>query len=266
MQNTIFITGASAGLGKATAKLFQRKGWKVIATMRNPEKETELNQLENVILMPLDVTNTRQIENVVKNAIELSEIDVVFNNAGYGLIGPLEALADEQIVKEINTNLLGVIRVTQEFVPYFKKRKKGLFITTTSIGGLISFPFSSIYHATKWALEGWTESMSYELSLFDIGIKTVAPGGIRTDFAGRSLDLISHPDYGDALAKLMTLLNPDDFSSAEAVAETVYEAATDGKKQLRYIAGQDANAYYSRRLELGQDAFRKELSETLFGQ
>lgn len=264
-MKTIFITGASTGLGKAAAILFQSKGWNVIATMRNPEKETELTGLSHVTLLPLDVTDPEQIKETAEKAIALGDIDVVYNNAGYGLMGPLEAYETEQIVKQVNTNLLGVILTTQAFIPHFKARRSGLFITTTSLGGLISFPFSSIYHATKWALEGWTESMSYELGLFNIGIKTVAPGGIQTDFAGRSLDLVSLPAYDNAVNKMMMLLNPDLFSTVESIAEVVYAAATDGKDQLRYVAGEDANAYYSRRLELGQDAFRKELAAGILG-
>ena len=95
MQKTIFITGASTGLGKATVKLFQNNGWNVIATMRNPEKETELTKLENVTLLPLDVTNPQQIKQTVAKAISLHDIDVVFNNAGYGLMGAMESLSDE---------------------------------------------------------------------------------------------------------------------------------------------------------------------------
>ncbi|MET0461972.1 MAG: SDR family oxidoreductase, partial [Chitinophagaceae bacterium] len=181
MKKTIFITGASAGLGKATAKLFHSNGWNVIATMRNIDQETELNQLENVTLLPLDVTNIAQIGSTIKEAIALHEIDVVFNNAGYGLMGALEAISDDRIVRQFDTNLLGVIRVTQAFIPYFREKGSGLFITTTSIGGIFGFPISSVYHATKWALEGWSESMSFELERFNIGIKTVAPGGIVTD-------------------------------------------------------------------------------------
>lgn len=112
MQKTIFITGASTGLGNAAAKLFQSKGWNVIATMRSHEKDTELSALSNVTVLPLDVTDLAQIQSTAKKAIEQG-VDVVFNNAGYGLIGPLEALSDEQIVKQLNTNLLGVIRVTR---------------------------------------------------------------------------------------------------------------------------------------------------------
>lgn len=265
MQKTIFITGASSGLGKATAKLFQSKGWNVIATMRNPDKETELNMLENITLLPLDVTNVGQIENMVSEAISLHNIDVVFNNAGYGLIGALEAFSDEQLVKQINTNLLGVIRVTKAFVPYFREKKSGLFITTTSIGGLLTFPLDSIYHATKWALEGWSEGMSYELGLHNIGIKTVAPGGIKTNFAGDALDVARHDAYEEGLEKLFGLMSPDNFEPVEWIAEVVYEAATDGKDQLRYVAGEFANQLNARRLEIGAEAAVKEMNQMVFG-
>lgn len=262
MQKTIFITGASTGLGKATAQLFHSKGWKVIATMRNPENDTELSALENVTLLPLDVTNLSQIQSTVKTAIAQG-VDVVFNNAGYGLIGPLEALTDEQIVKQLNTNLLGVIRVTQAFIPYFREKKNGLFITTTSIGGLVAFPLGSTYHATKWALEGWSESMAFELNSFGVHIKTVSPGGITTDFVSRSLDLASSAEYEQMVQTMMAGFGTmmETASSAEQIAEVVYEAATDGKKKLRYVAGEDAKALYAQRLELGDESFREALGK-----
>ncbi|MEX8546295.1 MAG: SDR family oxidoreductase [Mucilaginibacter sp.] len=266
MQKTIFITGASAGLGKATAKLFQSKGWNVIATMRNPEKETELAQLENVTLLPLDVTNLKQIKTTVAKAISSHNIDVVFNNAGYGLMGAREAFSDEQILKQISTNLLGVMRVTQAFIPYFREKKSGLFISTTSIGGLLGFPLHSIYQATKFAIEGWSESMSFELGLHNIQIKTIAPGGIATDFTGRSLDRNSHPQYHEIEDKLYsTVDNMNAASTADQIAAVVYEAATDGKDQVRYIAGEDAKAMYARRLELGSEESRKEIRKQILG-
>ncbi len=262
-MKTIFITGASTGLGKATAKLFQSKGWNVIATMRNPEAETELGQLENVTLLPLDVTNLDQIKSTVKKALEISDVDVVFNNAGYGLIGPLESLSDDQIVRQVTTNLLGVIRVTQAFIPYFRENRKGMFISTTSIGGLLTFPISSIYHATKWALEGWSESMAFELNSLGIYIKTVAPGAIKTDFISRSLDTGNQPEY-EELVNIM-FSNTDSMmehaTAPEIIAEVVYEAATDGKKQLTYIAGDDAKALYEQRQELGVEAFREQFGK-----
>ncbi len=262
-MKTIFITGASTGLGKATAQLFQNKGWKVIATMRNPEAAADLAALENVTVLPLDVTNFAQIQSTVKQTLELGDVDVVFNNAGYGLMGPLEALTDDQIGRQLNTNLLGVIRVTQAFIPYFREKKNGMFISTTSIGGLIAFPLNSIYHATKWALEGWSESMAFELNQFGIDIKTVSPGGIKTDFVSRSLDSASSPAYEDMIESLYSKMGGmmDVASAPEQIAEVVYEAATDGKRNLRYVAGEDARALYAQRLELGDEAFREQLGK-----
>ncbi|MCF2446495.1 SDR family oxidoreductase [Dyadobacter sp. CY345] len=266
MQKTIFITGASSGLGKATAKLFQAKGWNVIATMRNPAKETELNQLENITLLPLDVTDAEQIKKTVAKAISLKPIDVVFNNAGYGLMGALEALTEEQISQQISTNLLAVLRVTQAFIPHFREKKNGLFISTTSTGGFLTFPLHSIYHATKFALEGWSEGMSFELGLHNIKIKTVAPGGIATDFTGRSLDKSTHPDYQELEEKLFAAIETmKAASTAEQIAEVVYEAATDDKDQIRYVAGDDAKALYARRMEVGGEEFRKEIRKQILG-
>jgi NAD(P)-dependent dehydrogenase (short-subunit alcohol dehydrogenase family) len=260
-MKTIFITGASTGLGKATAKLFASKGWKVIATMRKPENEKELNQIDNITLLPLDVTNVAQVKETAQKAIAMGNIDVVFNNAGYGLMGPLESTTDEQLVRQLNTNVLGVIRVTQAFIPHFREKQNGLFISTTSIGGLITFPFASVYHATKWALEGWSESMSFELKKIGVGIKTVSPGGIKTDFLSRSADMSSHPVYEKWLAKLFEGFSEDNFTPADQIAAVVYEAATDGKDTLRYVAGEDAKAHYAQRLKLGDEAFRKQIEQ-----
>ena len=269
MPKSIFITGASTGLGRATAKLFAEKGWNVIATMRDPKKENELQHIENISVLQLDVTKPEQILEAAQTAIGANEIDVVFNNAGYGLAGPFEGTTDEQIVRELDTNLLGVMRVTQAFIPHFREKKSGLFITTTSIGGLITFPFNSVYHATKWALEGWSESMAFELNKFGIGIKTVSPGGISTDFASRSLVVASHPAYQQLMDKVTAaFFNPEraaNRSTAEQIAEVVYEAATDGKDKLRYVAGVDANALYTQRLQVGDEVFRKAIGESFFG-
>ncbi len=263
MKKSIFITGASSGLGKATAKLFHSKGWYVIATMRNPEQEKELIGLENVSLLPLDVTNVEQIDKIVAQAISSHSIDVVFNNAGYGLMGAMEALTQKQIEQQINTNLMGVLWVTKAFIPYFRQKKGGLFISTTSMGGLLAFPLHSIYHAAKFAIEGWSESLSFELGLHNIGIKTISPGAFTSDFTGRSLEKTIHPDYKvleDTLfSNVETMMAK--ASSAEQIAAIVYEAATDGKDQLRYVAGLDANAIYNRRLEIGSEAFRKEITD-----
>ena len=261
---TMFITGASSGLGKATATLFADRGWNVIATMRQPESETDLTQRLNVHLLPLDVTNPAQINATVQRAIALHPIDVVVNNAGYGLIGALEAISDEQIMQLVNTNMLGVIRVTKAFLPHLREKKSGRIISITSMGGLIAFPLYSIYHATKWAIEGWSESMSFELARHNIGIKTVSPGAIATDFTGRSLQVAEHDAYADLMHKLMAGQDSGEggtqFAPSEAIAEIVYRAATDGQDQLRYPAGPDAVSIYAHRLDVGPEAFRQEIA------
>lgn len=262
-MKTIFMTGTSTGLGKAAVKLFAAKGWTVIATMRKPEGENELNQLPNVHLIALDVTDAAQIKKVAAEVITGFEVDVVFNNAGYGLAGPFEGATDEQIYNNINTNLMGVMRVTQAFIPYFRKKKGGLFIATTSVGGTMGLPFNSVYHAAKFGVEGWSESLAYELEPFGIGVKTVAPGGINTDFGSRSLDLSQHDAYEEMFAKIFTVFSDParraGYSTPEEIAEVVYEAATDGKEQLKYIAGKDAQGYFALRNSMGQDDFRKEV-------
>jgi NAD(P)-dependent dehydrogenase (short-subunit alcohol dehydrogenase family) len=264
MNKTIFITGASSGIGKAAAKLFAAKGWNVIATMRKPENETELTLLDNVKLLPLDVTSVEQIKDIAQQVLALGPVDVVFNNAGYSLMGPLEATTDEQLVRQMETNFLGVVRVTQAFIPTFRARREGLFITTSSSAGLMAFPVSSMYDASKWALEGWSESLSFELSEFGIGIKNIEPGLVATDIGEKSVQ-VAHPAYEALTAQFFAAISAPSstVSTSEQIAEVVYEAATDGKDTLRYVCGEDAKAWYARRLAVGDEVFRKEIQQMI---
>ena len=266
---TIFITGSSSGLGRATTKLFASREWRVIATMRTPDREAELAKLPGVVLLPLDITDPQQIERAAATAVGMGGVDVVFNNAGYGMAGPLESLTEEQILRMVNTNLMGPIRATKAFVPYFRQKRGGLFITTTSIGGLITVPFNSMYHATKWALEGWCESMAFELSQFGIGMKILEPGGMKTDFFTRSFDVGRHAAYDALIDRVMGVITDpkqmESYSDPEQIAEVVHEAATDGKDQLRYLAGPDAKATYAARREAGDEAFVKGIKQQFLG-
>lgn len=262
MQKTIFITGASAGLGKAAAKLFQAQGWNVIASMRNPNQEAELIKLPNVTVLPLDVTKTKQLKDAVEAVMSTQPVDVVLNNAGYGLIGPLEALSDEQIDLQLQTNLFGVINVTRAFLPYFRERKSGAFINITSTFGLLGYPTCSIYNATKFGVDGFSEGLALELAQFGIKVKVVAPGGMQTDFAGRSLQGGMHEAYAQLVAKVSEGYSKEklaNYTKAEDVAQIIYDAATDNKDQLRYIAGEDAIALYRNRLEQTPEGQYKEM-------
>jgi NAD(P)-dependent dehydrogenase (short-subunit alcohol dehydrogenase family) len=224
----------------------------------------ELNLLDNVILLPLDVTNIDQVRQTVQRSIA-QDIDIVFNNAGYGLIGPVESHTEQQIRAQFETNFFGTIWVIQEFIPYFKSRKGGLFINTTSLCGLTSNPQSAIYNASKWAMQGLAESMSYDLAQFGIGIKNVAPGGIKTEFM-KGMEVTEDKAYEATMAKMMegfqdgTLM---EFTEPDQIAEVVYRAATDGEDQLTYPAGKDAERLYSKRLAQGPEAYRMDLAAYL---
>jgi len=266
MQKTIFITGASSGLGKATAKFFQNKGWTVIATMRDPKKEQELAALDHVHFYPLDVTDPAQVKSTIAEILQQFDVDVVFNNAGYGMVGGFESYSENDLQRQIETNLTGVLRVSQPFITYFRERgKAGLLLTTTSAAGIAANPLASVYSATKFALEGWSEAVNYEVNQFGIRLKTIAPGGMATDYAGRSLSYIENKAYTPLWEKMIAGFEDGStgvhFSTAEDVAAVVYEAATDNKAQLRYIAGPDAQKIADDRKELGQQQQFEQISK-----
>lgn len=260
-MKTILITGASTGLGKAAALLFQSKGWKVYATMRNPEKGKDLAAVENISVLELDVTKPEQINQIATTVIAEGGVDVVLNNAGYGLAGPAESFTDEQIVEQLNTNLLGVIRVTRAFIPYFREKKAGLFIAVTSLAGLIPVPTNSIYNTAKTGVEAFYETIAFELGDFNIGVKTVSPGVIKSAF-GDNVQIGLMDEYMPTFQRGMKAMAFDTFgSTSEEIADIVYEAATDGKNQLNYVAGLDAEKHYEQRLKLGRQGYIDYLRE-----
>ncbi len=146
MKKVVLITGASTGFGKLTTKKFQAEGWNVVATMRSPQKENELNQLDNVLVTALDVTKPETIANAVKEATDkFGTIDVLINNAGYGTMGPMEVGSDEQIRYQMEVNFFGLINVTKRVLPIMRVQKKGTIINISSMGGRTTFPYLSLY-------------------------------------------------------------------------------------------------------------------------
>lgn len=260
MKKTILITGASSGIGKATAIHFQKQGWNVIATMRTPEKETELNKLENVQLERLDVLDLESIDQAIKNGITIfGKIDAIVNNAGYGAYGPLESFPRENIIKQFNTNVIGLMDVTKAIIPQFRANKDGVIVNISSIGGQMTFALGSLYHGTKFAVEGISESLHYEMKEIGVKVKIVEPGMIATDFGGRSFDFQAGEiaDYQPIIGALMKQWqNPDNTSSAASlVADVIYTAVTDDSEQLRYRAGDDANFLLDSRKKMTDDEF-----------
>lgn len=259
MQKTIVITGASSGIGKAAAHFFYQKGWNVVATMRNPEKETDLKESERLKILKLDVQDKPSIQQSINDAIAaFGRIDVWVNNAGYGAYGPLEAGTDAQIRRQYDVNFFGVIDCIKAILPHFKENKSGMIINITSIGGLMTLPLFGVYNSSKFALEGLSEGLWYDLQPFGIAVKVVEPGGIKTDFAGRSMDsfdLSEFPEYQAYSEKIVTrFTDPShvkNFGTPDMVAEVIYEAATDGKDTLRYLAGKDAKSFWFARRWFG---------------
>jgi len=263
MSNTILITGSSTGIGRATVLKFQQEGWNVVATMRSPEKETELNQLDNVLVTKLDVQDTTTIDAAIAAATErFGNIDVVLNNAGYGLMGTFESASSEAVRRQYDVNVFGLFDVTKAVLPHFRVNKKGMFINISSVGGKITFPLISLYHSTKFAVEGFSESLHYELAPMGIQVKVVEPGGVATDFGGRSMDFQhdeSLTDYnefvGGVMESFQNLMNPENMSTPDLVADVIYGAATDGTDTMRYIAGADAEQFLAARKQMNDAEF-----------
>jgi short-subunit dehydrogenase len=240
MNKVVLITGASSGIGKETAKLFQVKNWEVAATMRSPEKANDLERIVDIECFRLDVTDSKSIRTAIGQTIErFGRIDAVVNNAGYGLVGPFEAATEEQIRRQFDTNVFGVMNVCREILPIFRDQKRGTIVNVASMGGRITFPLYSLYHATKWAVEGFSEALQYEVKQFGIRIKIIEPGPIKTDFYDRSQDLTRKDGltaYDTFIDRAMPNLQKAGANAPDGsvVAQTIYEAVTDDSWKMRY--------------------------------
>lgn len=248
MAKTVLITGSSTGIGRASVLAFQRAGWNVVATMRSPEKEKELGTLANVICPRLDVLDAASIEAAIAEGLaRFGRLDAVVNNAGYGLVGAFENFSDEQIRRQFDTNVFGLMNVTRAVLPHFRAQKSGHVVNVASMGGRTTFPLYSVYHGTKWAVDGFSESLAFELAPFNVHVKIIEPGAIRTDFYGRSTDRVSgsgvtaYDGYSDRLLRAMDKTGKGG-ARPEKVASAILAAAQDTSGRLRYTVGSDAKA------------------------
>lgn len=267
MAKTILITGASSGFGKETAKVFQEKGWNVIATMRSPEKEQDLNELENVLVTKLDVQDSESIDDAIKQGItKFGRIDVLLNNAGYGLMGVFESATKEQIQNQYAVNVFGLMNVTQAILPFLRENGQGTIINISTFGGIIALPFGSLYNSSKFAVEGFSESLSHELSPLNIAVKIIEPGGVATNFRN-GMEMVKNeiPVYGPLLANFFGRYGTTTAhlakATAEDVAATIYLAATDESKKLRYIIGDDAQFYIDAKMKNDDEVFVKQMRD-----
>lgn len=270
MSQTILITGASAGIGRATAEHFANNGWNVAATMRTPAKAGDLANHPNVKVFALDVTDKASIHSAVESTREaFGGLDVVLNNAGYAAMGALEATTEEQYRRQFDTNFFGVINVIKAVLPHFRQQQRGLVVNVSSIlGRMAGLPFASAYNSSKFAVEGLTESIFSELKLHGIGVKIIEPGGVNTDFfAGMELAKDDNAVYNENFTKMTEALqaNAASFSTPAFIAEGIYKAVTDGTPQLRYILGEDATQWWAGYQEHGDTALLHNLHQNYFG-
>jgi NAD(P)-dependent dehydrogenase (short-subunit alcohol dehydrogenase family) len=201
-----FITGCSAGFGRELVRQVLDRGWRAVATARNPEQVQAViaGHQDNALALPLDVTDKDAVARAVQAAEEkFGCIDVLVNNAGYGYLAAIEEGEDEEVRALFETNVFGLIAVTNAVLPGMRARKKGHIVNFSSIGGLVSFATTGYYHATKYAVEGLSESLAQEVSPLGIKVLIVEPGPFRTDWAGRSIKQSKKrlPDYEPTAGK-----------------------------------------------------------------
>ncbi len=261
-RKTVLITGSSTGIGREAAVYFHEQGWQVIATMRHPEqRQTALHNVKGIRLLHLDVLDDNSIHQAVQTAVkEYEHLDVLVNNAGYAVVGPFEAATKEQMYRQFSTNVLGLMVVTQKAIPVFRSQRDGVIVNIASIGGRITFPLYSLYHGTKWAVEGFSESLQYELRPFNIRIKIVEPGLIKTDFYEGSMDYTkgeASPAYELFAERVYKNINQTVGSGSHprVVAKAIFEAATDGSFRLRYSIGRNAKPLLTLRRLLPEDLY-----------
>jgi short-subunit dehydrogenase len=213
-----------------------------------------------VLVEELDVTKPVTIESAIAKGIEaFGKIDVLINNAGFGMMGPLEASSDELMNRIFDVNVFGVIRTTKAMLPHFRANKEGLIVNVSSIVGRACFPYQTLYHSTKHALEGLTEGSQYELKPFGIHVKLVEPGGVATEFVN-NISMTGDDgidDYKPGMDKYFgTIQNMlGSLSTSDSIAQVVYTATMDGTDRLRYLAGADAEQVMGARQQMDDKAF-----------
>jgi NAD(P)-dependent dehydrogenase (short-subunit alcohol dehydrogenase family) len=283
-QQVAVVTGSSSGIGFETSLLLARNGIYTYATMRNQSKSEEIlanAKKDNLPLktLDLDVTNEKSILEAIKKIIaEKGRIDILVNNAGYSLLGPLEQLQINEIKEEFETNFFGIIKLIQIVLPIMRKQRYGRIINISSLAGRIGFPFSSAYVSSKFALEGLTESLGYEIQNFGIHVILIEPGVIRTNFLnsmklGKNVitsqnDSNINSPYTEMIQKRVSAFKPrfEKGSSPIEVAEVVLEAATSQDPKSRYLVGNDAMKMMEKRKDTADEEFGRLVMNSVLGR
>ena len=277
------VTGSSSGIGFETSLLLARKGFYTYATMRNLNKSLKIKEIaekENLPLkvLKLDVTDDKSVTDAIRQITdESSRIDVLVNNAGYGVMGAVEDLSLGEFKSQFETNFFGVIRVTKEVIPIMRNQgNSGNIINVSSVGGKIGLPLNSAYISSKFALEGLSESMRYELEQFGIDVILIEPGVVKTNFFenvvinNNNTSTNNKTSYSQLTQKLfegfVPMLNSSSSSVSSDVAEVIYQAIESNNRDVRYPVGKDAVSIIKTRQNLSDKEFEKWIKESIFQQ
>lgn len=271
------VTGSSSGIGYATALQLARSGYFTFATMRNPEKGGDLiraakNEELPILVEQLDVTDLDSIKDFMSRRLAVKSsgrIDVLVNNAGYALMGSLEDLSMKEIQDQLETNLLGAIRVTQQVLPVMRAQGSGIIVNISSGVGRIGFQGLSAYVATKFALEGLSESLAYEVGPFGIKVVLIEPGVVKTKAFDNMVigqaALRKDSPYADMLDNLNVAFKTrlDKASTPDQVAATILQAISSQEPKLRYAVGQDVVALLEKKRTLTDEQFQEHMKNSM---
>jgi NAD(P)-dependent dehydrogenase (short-subunit alcohol dehydrogenase family) len=275
MTKVAVVTGSSSGIGFETSLLLARNQFKTYATMRNLNKSTELLEIaakENIPLkvIPLDVNDDASVDIAFDTILkENGRIDVLVNNAGFDMFGSLEELTIDEIRAQFETNFFGVVRTTKAVIPTMRKQGSGVIIIVSSIGGRVGLvPFNTPYHASKFALEGFTESLRHELAEFGVKAILIEPGGVKTNFVdniktAKNYNPTDSP-YAKTMQKIFEGIGPimADASPPGEVARVILSAINSNVPNVRYPVGKDAESVLKARSELSDNEMEKWIRES----
>ena len=274
-QKVAVVTGTSSGIGLETSLALARSGFRTYATMRNLNKSENIKSVATKENLPihinqLDVTDDISIKNAVQAIFsEVGRIDVLVNNAGYALNGAFEDLTIDEIKAQFETNLFGVIRTSQAILPIMRKQQFGIIVNMSSGAGRLGYPGGSAYISTKFAVEGLSESMAYELEPFGIKVVLVEPGVIRTNFANAMVVAKKSQDPNSPYWQLMQKIASsfehmmENGSSPDLVAKVVLKAVTSENPSLRYLAGKDIETWMEGKRNMSDEEFYKMMKQNL---